>query len=48
VISVAAATRWEVQWQRGGGGGNNAALAAAAWRMLTIIATVTMTMMIDY
>jgi hypothetical protein len=41
---------WQQQQhvQHGGGSGNNPALAAAAWRMLTIIAMVTMTMMIDY
>ncbi len=47
MILVAAAVCWEARWQRGDGGGN-AALAMAAWRMRTIIATVTMTAMIDY
>ncbi len=47
-ISAAAAAHLEVRQQHGGGGSNNAALAAIAWRMLTIIAMVTMTMMIDY
>ena len=47
VLAVSAA-RLEVQRQRGSGGGNKEALAAVAWRMLTIIAMVTMTTMIDY
>jgi hypothetical protein len=38
----------EVRRQCGGGGSNNVVLAVAAWRMLTIIAMVTMTTMIDY
>jgi hypothetical protein len=46
ILAVAAA-RLEVRRQRGSGG-NNVALAAAAWHMLTIIAMVTMTTMIDY
>jgi hypothetical protein len=37
-----------MRWEGGGGSGNNGALATAAWRMLTIISIVTMTMMIDY
>jgi hypothetical protein len=45
---VVAAARLEVQRQHGGSGGNNAALAVAAWHMLTIIAMVTMTTIIDY
>ncbi len=47
ILAVAAA-HLEVRWQRGGRGGNNAVLAAAAWRMLTIIAMVTMMTIIDY
>ncbi len=47
ILAVAAA-HLEVRWQRGSGGDNNAALAAAVWRMLIIIAMVTMMTMIDY
>jgi hypothetical protein len=44
---VAAAARWEARRQCGGGGGNAASLVAV-WGMLTMTATVIMTMMIDY
>ncbi len=47
ILAVAAA-HLEVRWQHGGGGSINVALAAAAWHMLTIIAMITKTTMIDY
>ncbi len=48
VILAVAAGHLEVRRQHGGGSSNSKALVAAAWHLLTIIAMVMMTMIIDY